>query len=903
MFVLTVAGGPDKGRVYELTGNDPVVIGRGGNLVRLSDRKASREHCRLERSGANWTLSDNSSKHGTYHNHRRLSDPTPIACGDTIQIGRTVLVVSVVDSNARERSELLGPSIAELNLQPQGSPAWAKLAAAAAVLGVVGLIGFEVYDHQRQRLQDAAFAAMLNEMRDSGQQIADSADRMAAAWSPDELTGLRDRLDRVLAGVDAASDRDAALARIETALADQPQTLAPLFASLTDRLEQVDAARQRLDALAASLDNAATTLSPAAEAIDTIRAQAEASHRTLSELAVELGTTDAARSERLDTLLARLENQPDADALAERIAAATRQSVIDELRDLPSQETLAAEMRTAATEVGRAQARVLGEALNRLTLPQDLADQLAALQQQVADQPTRLEAALDQLAQAGVDADLDRLFAEVAAVKAALDTDMADRLDRVVAALDAKPTLDTPAAPNASAATPTHLADADLAEITTRLDALQADLAAMPSAAALADELRAVLAAAPAADPAVLAALADRLQTLPDAQAFAADITAVADRLTRIERSIEATTQLSARLAAIDARLDTLQALPGDDLAALLPRIEALLTTAAQAQPGTADDAPFVAELEALASARQASEARLIARLDALDTTLDAISDTTSADATSTQDLATQQAQAGDALRDVLDEVRRRTGLTDVQRQLTDLALLTASNRERLEQISVKIDGDRIVDEQLAGLAGRLQEWPAQANRQLDEVLARLDRQPAANGEELEQAMTLALKRELAALRNWLPDRQTLKHEVRTAVASANPIVVPTTRENVANASPRAATGRVRLNTTPAAPLAPVVEDGRPLTPTELAYRTAFETNMPTYVGAGEIDPVTGHVSRGRKIDPEAARAAGFESWREWHATDMFAEAMRQQRNNTRHLDANRPQPVRLPGQ
>ena len=58
----------------------------------------------------------------------------------------------------------------------------------------------------------------------------------------------------------------------------------------------------------------------------------------------------------------------------------------------------------------------------------------------------------------------------------------------------------------------------------------------------------------------------------------------------------------------------------------------------------------------------------------------------------------------------------------------------------------------------------------------------------------------------------------------------------------------------------------------------------SFETGKPVTVGAGVVDPNTGQVSKGRRIDPSVAKELGFETWRDWYLTDRHAEQMRLQR-------------------
>ncbi|MEO0965340.1 MAG: FHA domain-containing protein [Planctomycetota bacterium] len=893
MFVLVVAGGPDKGRVYELTGNDPITLGRGGNLVRLSDRKASRVHARLERDGDAWRLIDNDSRHGTFHNHRRLDGDVTLAAGDVVQLGNTVMVVSLVNSDGRERSELL--SFPSMDEPGHGRP-WGKLAAAAAVLALVGVAGFQAWDLQQDRAREARIDALLAE------------------------------LDRANPG--GSSSTDAALARIESALADQPAALTPMFDALGDRLAKIEAGRARLDALADQLDTADTRLAPAVAALDTLRQQAADTHATMTELAAELATADDTRAKRLDALLARLEAQPTADEIAQRVAQATRQSVVDELRGLPTADAMQEAMRAAATEVGRAQARVLGQSLDRLATPEGLTDRLAAVEQAIADQPTRLEALLAEVRAGGVtpetpaqaelaDADLDRLFAEVAAIKAEVDGPVADRLDRVIAALDAQPTVEG-LAEAVAAGSPDAAA---LRRVAERLVAIRNDVQALPTAQQVADELRQTLAVAPGPDPAVLAALVDRLDAIADAEPQAGPIgNALAtaefiDRIDRLEQAVRAQAEMPALITGLDARLARLSETVDASQQAMIDRVAALADASAVA-PADDASAPSVEQwadaLDELADARAQADARLADRLVALEQSLDALSAEpaptldTADQAATLADIAQQQAEAGELLASVLDEVRRRHDLGGVQRQLTDLALLTGSNRERLEQVVVKIDGDQLVDERLARLATRLERWPTESADQFDQVLAAV-RAEVGDAEDVEAVVSTALRQELASLRDWLPDRDTLRDDVRMAVAAAAPMVVPTSTDAVANAS--AATTpirRVQLRPqqpvlTPSPAAASTAET--PLSPTEHAYRVAFQTGQPVTVGAGEIDPVTGAVSPGRRIDPAAARAAGFDTWRQWYASDMFAERMRRQRAATRHLQVDDGKMIRLPGE
>jgi pSer/pThr/pTyr-binding forkhead associated (FHA) protein len=73
---------------------DVIVLGRSSeaDLV-LDDPYASEFHMRLVAGGDGLTLHDLGSTNGTYVNGRRVTVPTQLRRGDTIQVGKTVMEV------------------------------------------------------------------------------------------------------------------------------------------------------------------------------------------------------------------------------------------------------------------------------------------------------------------------------------------------------------------------------------------------------------------------------------------------------------------------------------------------------------------------------------------------------------------------------------------------------------------------------------------------------------------------------------------------------------------------------------------------------------------------------------------------------------------------------------------
>lgn len=84
----------DTQRGLELEVNDVVVLGRAEEAdVVLDDPYASEFHMRLVAQESGMVLHDLGSTNGTYINGRRVTAPTSLRRGDTIQVGKTVMEV------------------------------------------------------------------------------------------------------------------------------------------------------------------------------------------------------------------------------------------------------------------------------------------------------------------------------------------------------------------------------------------------------------------------------------------------------------------------------------------------------------------------------------------------------------------------------------------------------------------------------------------------------------------------------------------------------------------------------------------------------------------------------------------------------------------------------------------
>ncbi|HUG33062.1 MAG TPA: FHA domain-containing protein [Acidimicrobiia bacterium] len=90
--VLFVRSESQQGQEFEVP--DVVVLGRSDETdVVLDDPYASDFHLRLVSQENGMMLHDLGSTNGTYVNGRRVSAPTELRRGDTIQVGKTVMEI------------------------------------------------------------------------------------------------------------------------------------------------------------------------------------------------------------------------------------------------------------------------------------------------------------------------------------------------------------------------------------------------------------------------------------------------------------------------------------------------------------------------------------------------------------------------------------------------------------------------------------------------------------------------------------------------------------------------------------------------------------------------------------------------------------------------------------------
>src|SRR5215210_8604214 len=103
-LTLEIVEGPGAGKSLQVTA--PIVIGRDSAAdLTLADDQASRRHARLtprDRDGL--VVEDLGSTNGTFVNREEVHGPTPVAAGDELVVGVTVLQLRGAEEVARQPS-------------------------------------------------------------------------------------------------------------------------------------------------------------------------------------------------------------------------------------------------------------------------------------------------------------------------------------------------------------------------------------------------------------------------------------------------------------------------------------------------------------------------------------------------------------------------------------------------------------------------------------------------------------------------------------------------------------------------------------------------------------------------------------------------------------------------------
>ena len=235
MLVLTVAKGPDRGKVFELRGVSRVIIGRNSPDLKLNDIMISRCHAKLKRDGDRWLVRDMGSRNGTKLNGERLVQVAILKAGDHIVTGYTEFEVSFVpDASDLPVLQVKTPETEDdPNLEIEGAASSASIDADQSD----PLIDQESNESSpssialeekpastpdlatQEKSQVDASANEPPQQRDSGELVTDEDLTVKPPAKQEELT---EPSDAIQASVQEPGDTDEISAKAESVEADQP---------------------------------------------------------------------------------------------------------------------------------------------------------------------------------------------------------------------------------------------------------------------------------------------------------------------------------------------------------------------------------------------------------------------------------------------------------------------------------------------------------------------------------------------------------------------------------------------------------------------------------------------------------------------------------------------------------
>lgn len=406
MLILIVAGGPDKGRIYELFDDKPVVIGRDGADLQFSDVKVSRRHARIWCEGGRWYLEDLNSRHGTHRNHKDIQDEwQPLKDGDYIQVGKTVMVLArmsaehleQVKADAGFRADAGGGS-SKFKLIMAGS---AVAAAILIALNVAVLVnanrGVDRINEQVATTTQRAFDAERDEQAQLRTMIAELGESSDAVVP---------KLDTVLAMIDAQPNVAGQLDALALAIADRRPTLA-----LTEKI-----------------DNALALLEARGEDTEALAEQFQsmlAAQPTMDQIAAATRNNNQQTVAVLSSILEKLDSAADepVETTAQQVALADELAQLRELIETRSADNtpVARELKPLLEQV-LTRVEDLGSADDTQTLLAAIAEVKTALP---ADNSATLTAMLDKFDGQPTNQDLQLVNQQLAA----LSEQLGDRAD------------------------------------------------------------------------------------------------------------------------------------------------------------------------------------------------------------------------------------------------------------------------------------------------------------------------------------------------------------------------------------------------------------------------------------------------------------------------------------------
>ena len=212
-----------------------LTIGRQPDCqIVLDSRQVSRKHACFFGSGDNWFVSDLGSTGGSRLNGKPVTDPGPVAVGDTLEIGGWTLTLSETEMAAQNPAPAPAPAPA-----PEQAPAAESSPAPAAPAPEKKPAAFEKAFSEANLLYTKELMALKQRIHEHVLAKLNLTEQSMQALANDELISkLEDALDQVLRDLRHELPRETPVEQLRQSLMDELAGFGPISPLL--RAEDVD---------------------------------------------------------------------------------------------------------------------------------------------------------------------------------------------------------------------------------------------------------------------------------------------------------------------------------------------------------------------------------------------------------------------------------------------------------------------------------------------------------------------------------------------------------------------------------------------------------------------------------------------------------------------------------------
>ena len=881
MLILIIAGGPDKGRIYELTDGAPIVLGREGDQVKLNDRKVSREHARLWSEGGQWYLKDLGSRHGTFRNHVELEkgQHAKLKDGDYLQIGNTVMVLGRMQANLSERSALLADGTVD---QPHTKRSKIPMVAAglglAAVLGLGGYLAVQLHELRSETVPQEDFSALKNQLLAMQERSSQDADRIAQT-AEQMNASLAQTTEQIAGATETIAGASETIASVRDPLVEQLEAAQARASQQQLALEQIG------DALAKQSDDKSEQVLAAVTQMKALLADQPTGDQLIAKLEKAISDNALATGEAVQTALAEHRKETAQGAVASaKQTEALMSRVLESLAKVPTREQLAEEVKLAVAAAkaqdGQFMRLVLAEL--RRTGDQIATDVTAAVEEDAGQANELMKQVVAELAKRPTGeqlaADLREAMDEAFAKRETNNEELPGLMRQVLSELEQRPTSEQ------LAADLRRVIGEDAQRTELLVARVMSEIDQRPTAAQIASELQATDNESAAKTASLLEAVLDKVDKQDQ----------LANQLAALRKQIE--TMPGTNTSIVKSVLERLDAQDKNNTA-MLASIAELRSAIPEDLPGTLDK--VLTQLD-----KQVRTDQITAAIEEAAQRIAAKDNKQTAEAIATLGKRIDALPSSEALAKLTESQASLAKLLEASDAREDIGELRAS----LQNLSEKLAKSGGGDEQLKQIITMLEKREKtelliaelhDAMGSESEKTETLKKELLASIADAKQPDTSATLNELLAMvRERLMTDESIRQAIRDEMRGT---VLPNQRALADARDVTTTASQGGIDDTPGED--PAIKTRR-LTRLETAYKQSFETGQPITIGAGIVDPKTGEVSKGRLIDPAVAKALGFETWRDWYLTDRHAEQMRLQREallQRNESDANNSGSVTLP--